>query len=656
MTRTDQFTVVDLFAGGGGLSTGMVWAIIDEYRDTIAAATGLGPDALSPLHPDVQAWLAKHVDLHAINHWEPAVRTHERNLPWATHYHRRIESLHPPDIVEPGTVNVLGAGPSCVHFSGARGGKPVSDQKRAPAWNVLTWIQQLRPDHLIIENVEEFRLWGPIADDGTPTKDGTIFDQWIRTLETLGYTIAYDDDGEPGYVLNAADYGDPQARKRLFILGARDGRPAKPTPTHAQDPDSESDREPWRPAADVIDWSDLGTSLWTRDIENARVTPPAKNTMARIAEGIRRHCTDRFAAFADAVETLSPDVLRERREYAVPLADAGTVAAAVDEPFFVRYGGGLQLTTPSVVKHYGTSTVQSPTAPLSTVTSSGNNHALSTPGTLLLGQQSNYIARDVCARPTPAVTTGGKHAYYTPETIVLRQGGGGVPARATDPTPTVQGGGAIGLATVAGRPLLKPRNGPNGDLHSNCPYPTSRPWHTITAQNSNRGHLLRPYLTPLYSERRGQRPRTHRVDVPLPTVTQSKSPAAISRPRAVLLDDFHGNSLPAPVDAPMKTVETKDRLALCVPELWPWGLDIKYRMLQPAELKRAQGFPDEYELATSTKRDKKKLIGNAVPVNTAAEIVGTLLTEKRPSLGTFGGGLPESDAEVPAYEEVVSDD
>jgi len=59
------------------------------------------------------------------------------------------------------TVTILSGGIECTHWSTARGGKPVDAQKRMPAWDFLTWVQKLRPEHVLVENVAEFRSWAP---------------------------------------------------------------------------------------------------------------------------------------------------------------------------------------------------------------------------------------------------------------------------------------------------------------------------------------------------------------------------------------------------------------------------------------------------------------------------------------------------------------
>jgi DNA (cytosine-5)-methyltransferase 1 len=592
-TSNDQITVVDLFAGAGGLSTGVAKACED---------LGANP--------------ATDVELHAVNHWDPAVETHKRNHPWAEHYQAKIEHLHPPNVVEPDTVDLLCGGPSCTHYSTARGGKPVKEQKRASGWEVLKWIQHLRPEHLLIENVKEFRSWGAI-EDGQPTRDGSIFQQWIDVLRAFDYDVLYDEDDEDyGTVLNAADYGDAQSRERLFIMASRSNRPTVPEPIHDDTDPKKPDR---RPAADIIDWSDLGTSIWTRDLENPRVQPLSETTMGRIAEGLRRHCDDRVAAFADALEGIGGDDLESLRERVVPAEHAGRVSQIVDDPFLVRYQG---------------------------------------------------FEGDA-------------------ESIILRQQSGGVPATPADPLPTVSKAGAIGMASAELQTLVQPRNQAYRGDHSNPLYPADeQPLHTVTAQNHD-GHLVTPtllhyshggrlrdiadpmptiatekggafalsapYLTPMYNATGGQRPRTRPLDRPLMTVLASKSPSGLATPYLV---EYYGNSDgPQPLDEPLPTVTKKERFALIVPECYPWGLDVRYRMLQPRELKQAQGFPADYEIYGERKKDVTAQIGNAVPVNLVRSLARHLLADETPSLSNFGGGLQaDPDAEVPEYREVLASD
>jgi DNA (cytosine-5)-methyltransferase 1 len=569
-------------------------------------------------------------------------------------------------------VTIVSGGIECTHWSRARGGKPVSEQKRMPAWDFLNWVQKLRPEYVLVENVPEFADWGPIDDDGTPTRSGETFESWIDSLHALGYSVEWD-------VLNAADYGDATSRERLFVLASRTGTPVFPEPTHSNGDDTLPDH---RPAAEIIDWSDPGGSIWTRDLHDARKRPLKNSTMQRIAEGIRRHCDDRLRPLADALAELGREDVKRLREYPIPAAYAATAARVLDEPFLVACSGADCVSaTPSLTKYYGTSSARPVDAPVDTITSGGQKYGLCVPQ--LLGQHSNSIARAVTERPTPTVTAGGKIQLTTPRAYLLRQQSGGVPAAVDDALPTVSATGSI--AKVESRPLVMPRNGARGGLHSNALYrPDDRPLHTVTAKNTD-GYLVTPslvryshggatlsvgtpmptiatekggvfalaapYLCPLYNGRTNQRPRTRHVDRPLMTVPASKSPAGIATPLVqAFLDDYEGP--PDTLDSALGTVTSRDRFALVVPEVFPWGLDVRYRMLQPRELAAAQGFPEEYEFA-GTKTETTEQIGNAVPVNLARCLAESLLANTMPALTDF---VDDDESAVTTVDERVAAD
>ncbi|WP_239638552.1 DNA cytosine methyltransferase [Halorubrum distributum] len=498
---------VDLFCGAGGTLEGLSQACDD-----------LGLD----------------LQVTAVNHWETAIETHKRNHPSGDHHVSKVEELHPPDVVEEGGVDVLIASPECTHFSVARGGKPVNDQKRASPWHVLDWVEKLRPKNVLLENVRELESWGPIDDEGQPTRNGEIFETWINAFHALGYSVDWQ-------VLNAANYGDPTTRKRLFVVGRRGRRASFPEPTHS---DADDELPDWRPAAEVIDWSDAGESLWKRD------RPLVNNTMRRIAEGIRQHCDERLEPFADAVAELGKEDVAALQEDVVDVDEVNEVAEERCEPFLVKY--------------YGTSTAKPVDEPMDTVTAQGGKYALCTP--YLLGQQSGATARSVLDETVPTVATRGAIGLYNPTAFIL------------------------------------PRNGSRGGLHSNATYkPYERPLHTVTARNQD-GHVVTPFLV-----------------------------------------EYYGNGSSNRIDEPLPTVTTRDRFALVLPEAFPYGLDIRYRMLQPRELAAAMGFPSDYEFA-GNKTETTKQIGNAVPVNLAKALTKQLLVGNEPSLQTF------------AEQEVVGDD
>lgn len=548
-----DIVAVDLFCGAGGFSEGLRQACEELGYELHEAA---------------------------VNHWDRAVETHEQNHPDAHQYHSKVEQLHPPDVVERLTdsesvdVDLLVGGPSCTHFSRARGGKPVNEQLRMSPWHVLNWLELLDVDAFVIENVPEIQDWGPVDEDGQPVRDGSIFDAWTNALNALGYAVDWTE-------LVAADYGDPTTRKRFFIVGRQHGSATFPEPTHSDDDPELPD---YRTAADIIDWSDLGESIWTRDLTEKRVhSPPKDTTMQRIAEGLRRHCDDALAPFADVLDTLGRDEIRTLRERVVPAEYADLAAATLDDPFLVA------------------------TDALDSFDDS-----------ILLRQQDGAHPWSISERPVPTIATKGAHAMVTPS-------------------------------------LVMPKNGPQRGPHSNPLYdPAEQPAHTITADP--RAKLVSPYLSPLYNPSAGQRPRTRDIDRPLMTVTASKpTPAMLTTPTVrPFIDDYEGPA--KSLDAPLGTITSRDRFALCVPDLFPWGLDIRYRMLQPEELKQAQGFPADYEIA-GTKSDRTEQIGNAVPVNLAKALCKHVLTAEDPSLATYGGGISTADdVEIPDYSEVASDD
>ena len=500
---------VDLFCGAGGFSEGLR-----------QACSELGYDL-------------RHA---AVNHWDRAVETHERNHPDAHQYQSKVEQLHPPDVVQRLTddetvdVDLLVGGPSCTHFSRARGGKPVNEQLRMSPWHVLDWLEKLDVDAFIIENVPEIQDWGPVDDDGQPSRDGSIFEAWVNALNSLGYAVDWTE-------LVAADFGDPTTRQRFFIVGRQHGGATFPEPTHSDDDPELPDH---RTAAEIIDWSDLGESIWTRDLTQKRVhSPPKDSTMQRIAEGVRRHCDDALAPFAAVLDQLGRDEIRSLRERAVPAEYAAEAADALDEPFLVSVPAPAEAADESV----------------------------------LLRQQDGAHPLSITNRPVPTIATKGAHAIATPSLLRWSHGGATLPFDEPMPTIATERGGVFSLS----QPVVRP-----------------------------------------------------------------------------FIDDYEGPA--KPLDDALGTVTSRDRIALCIPELWPWGLDVRYRMLQPEELKQAQGFPESYDIA-GTKSDRTEQIGNAVPVNMASALCKHVLTARDPSLSTYGGGIsPDDGADIPDYPGVVSDD
>lgn len=214
----------------------------------------------------------------AVNHWKIAVDTHSANFPHAQHVNSRLDQCSPSEVDR---IDLLFASPECTHHSRARGGRPTTDQQRSGAWQVLPWIEHHRPSFVVIENVIEFREWGPVGDDGRPlsSKRGETFSAWLSAIRSLGYRVDHRE-------LNAADHGAATSRNRLFVIARKGNRsPVFPEPTHSRAAPAALPGmalKPWHAAAEVIDWSIACPSIF------ARSRPLADKTLLRIEAGLRR--------------------------------------------------------------------------------------------------------------------------------------------------------------------------------------------------------------------------------------------------------------------------------------------------------------------------------------------------------------------------------
>lgn len=258
--------IVDNFAGGGGASTG------------IEMATGYSVDI-------------------AINHDPEAIRMHKVNHPNTKHYCENVWAVDPVKACEGHPVALAWFSPDCKHFSKAKGGKPKDKNIRGLAWVACRWAALVRPRVLMLENVEEFKTWGPLNRGHHPikAKQGDTFRQFVKQLNELGYEVQFRE-------LVAADYGAPTKRKRFFMIARCDGVPIMwPKPTHAP-ADSEEVKagllKPYVGAYTQLDFSlpcpsIFDTSEQIKEKYGIRaVRPLAPKTMQRIARGLKKFVLD----------------------------------------------------------------------------------------------------------------------------------------------------------------------------------------------------------------------------------------------------------------------------------------------------------------------------------------------------------------------------
>lgn len=216
-----MITAIDLFAGSGGFSTGAVQAGVNV--------------------------------LWAANHWSLAVECHERNHPGTEH---QCQDLHQANWMQVPKSDIVLASPCCQGHSKSRGKeKPHHDESRSTAWAVVSCCEFHRPQAFIVENVVEFLDW-------------SLYPAWKSAMELLGYTMTTN-------VLDAAEFGTPQNRVRLLIVGSL-GRPIT----------LRSPQLPEIAVNDILDW-DLGR--WSPVVKKGR----APATLLRVENG-RRQFGDRF--------------------------------------------------------------------------------------------------------------------------------------------------------------------------------------------------------------------------------------------------------------------------------------------------------------------------------------------------------------------------
>jgi len=639
-TQDDEI-VVDFFCGGGGAGTGL--------------EMGLG----------------RAVNV-AKNHSPQAISMHTVNHPVAVHYTTDVFDGDPDTECGGKAVGWFHMSPDCTHHSQAAGGQPRKREIRNLSWIGLKWAGKKKPRVISLENVKQILQWGPliakrckatgrvvklgggIAAPGEvvpvhqqflvpdPKRRGQTWAVFVAELQHLGYDVEW-------RVLKACDFGAPTSRERLFMIARSDGQPIVwPTPTHAKHP--VKGQQKWRTAAECIDWTIPSKSIFDRS------KPLAPATLRRIAKGMKKFVIDAADPFIVPIANWSGESVQSAHD---PLR---TVTS------WPR-GGSFAMASPIIAPatHQGSDRVNDPTEPLPTVTSANRGELMMISPTLIqtgYGERTGQEPRvPGLAQPLGTVVAGGvKHAVAAAHLVKFRFADEG--KALNEPLPTITSGGnyqrpagaahAMGISTVfmaqmnggfnttdaksIEDPVTTVTNTGSQQqlvtanlvhLRGNCDArDADDPLHTISAGGTHHS-LVTAFMERQFGASVGQG-----VDEPAPTITAggggksslvelqlSPEVEAGALRVAAFLISYYGTENMSAADAPAPTITTKDRLGLVTVTIkgTPYVIvDICLRMLQPAELYKAQGFPVDYIISHGadgkpfTKTQQVHMCGNSV--------------------------------------------
>lgn len=538
--------IVDNFAGGGGASTG------------IELATGYSVDI-------------------AINHDPEAIKMHKANHPNTKHYCENVWTVDPVKVCKGHPVGLAWFSPDCKHFSKAKGGKPKDKNIRGLAWVACRWAGLVRPRVIMLENVEEFKTWGPLGRRHHPIKgkQGKTFEKFVQQLTELGYEVQFKE-------LVAADYGAPTMRKRFFMIARCDGKPIVwPEPTHAP-ADSEEVKKgllkPYVGAYTQLDFSLPCPSIFDTSEEIKEkygiraVRPLAQKTMDRIARGLKKFVLDN------------------------------------PEPFIIQCNHGGER-RPNDIRE-----------PMPTITGK-HGYGIVEPYMVQIGQTGFTKDRSKDVRePLTTIVSKNEHCLISPTLIQYHSetSKDGVRGQTIeDPIMTVDSSNRYGLVTSF---LHKYYDGG----YKGAGETVENPLPTVTAWDHN--SIVTANLIQMNNHCDGKDIRQ-----PLPTITAGDG--HFGEVRAFLIK-YYGQGTGQDINEPLDTVTARDRFGLVTIEGVDYQIvDIGLRMLEPRELYGCQGFPDDYIIdhdytgKTYPRSEQVRRCGNAVCPPIPAALVKANLSE-----------------------------
>lgn len=561
--------IFDSFAGGGGASEG------------IKQALGRSPD-------------------YAINHDANALALHEENHPETIHLSENVWKVDPLDYLRGRHVGLAWFSPDCKHFSKAKGGKPVSRNIRDLCWIIPGWIERIQKsggkvDVVIMENVEEFKDYGPLieTDRGEmpdPARKGETFQKWCKKLRGLGAKIEMRQ-------LRGRDYGAPTIRKRLFIIMRFDGQKIVwPEPTHgdpSKDPDVATGRKlPWPIVANCIDWSlpcpsifDTAEEIMQKYGLQAK-RPLAAASHARIARGLDRFVIRAHRPFLIQTgygERAGQNPRCMSVEGQLGTAVAGGVKQALVMPSIQRFNTGAvgcdmfdqlpTVTANSFIKRPGGAAPLGLLAPVLTYAQQGGANRPAD------GQLQTVTASDKDQNSVMC-------AFMAQHNNDSRRIGGVNPGRPVDQ--------ALSTITQSGSHQQVAAAYIARQFGTSTGHRIDQPLATTMADGQGKSQLIMPYLQSYYGTGEGSRedeamrtatvkPRHGHIEAIIDAPPFTEAQAARARQVA---DFMRSHGLWD--DSEFVTVDISGYAFVIV--------DIGMRMLTPRELYTAQGFPADYKI------------------------------------------------------------
>lgn len=575
------YLFVDNFAGGGGASTG------------IELATGYSVDI-------------------AINHDPEAIRMHKANHPNTKHYCENVWAVDPVKACGGHPVALAWFSPDCKHFSKAKGGKPKDKNIRGLAWVACRWAGLVRPNVIMLENVEEFKTWGPLNRRHHPikSKQGKTFEKFVQQLTDLGYNVEFRE-------LVAADYGAPTMRKRFFMIARCDDKPIVwPEPTHGP-ADSEKVKagllKPYVGAYTQIDFSKPCPSIFDTSEEIKEkygiraVRPLAPKTMERIARGMKKFVLDNpepFIIQCNHAGERKPQDIKEPMPTITGKHGFGVIEPILATVIDKTYGGNYQGSGSNVSE------------PIDTITTVDHNRLVEAILTPYMGTNTTNHPGGNCKNPIHTITTGNQQCLISPTLIqyhseTTRKGVRGQTIKA--PILTVDGSNRYGLVQSFLKQITDEKK---------KKIPTAKD----SLKTDSDGLLQTSCLIQMNNHCDGKN-----IKGQIPTNTAGDG--HFEEVRAFLVK-YYGQGTGQSVKDPLDTVTSRDRFGLVTIKGVDYQIvDIGLRMLEPRELYGCQGFPDDYIIdhdytgKTYPRSEQVRRCGNAVCPPIPAALVKANLPE-----------------------------